>query len=179
MTARSPQAKGLGPETPVAAVVSDDARVRSARIDDLDALARMWEELASYHVDLGGPEYRLAPGWKREWQRFTRSHIGRKDRLCVVAEIDGNAMGFLLGAVLERPKVFQRYRYGHIYDVFVDAAHRNRGVGEALVDAAMEWFRVHRVDRVELYTHARNLLGLRFWKNMGFETTVNILDRRI
>jgi len=163
----------------VAGLVSDDSRIRVARVADLDALARMWEELEKYHVDLGGPEYRLARGWKEDWERFTRQHIGRKDRLCLAAEIDGVAVGFLLGAILQRPKVFERRRYGHVYDVFVDASHRNRGVGEALVNAAMGWFRTRRVDRVELYTHARNELGLRFWKKMGFETTVHILDRRI
>jgi ribosomal protein S18 acetylase RimI-like enzyme len=139
----------------------------------------MWEELEKYHVDLGGPEFRLAPGWKLGWTRFARQHIGRKDRLCLAAETDGVPVGFLLGAILQRPKVFEHRSYGHIYDVFVDASHRNQGVGEALVNAAMEWFRTRRVDRVELYTHARNELGLRFWKKMGFETTAHILDRRI
>lgn len=139
----------------------------------------MWEELANYHIDLGGPEYRLARGWKAEWQRFARNHIRRKDRLCLVAEIDGIAVGFLLAAVLTRPKVFERRPYGHIYDVFVAEAQRNHGVGEALANAAVEWFRTRRVDRVELYTHVRNDVALRFWKNLGFVTTVHILDRRI
>ncbi|HYS72858.1 MAG TPA: GNAT family N-acetyltransferase [Thermoplasmata archaeon] len=162
----------------MARLVSDQPHIRAARFADLGTLARMWEELEKHHVDLGGPEYRVARGWKGEWQRFARNHIGRKDRLCLVAEPDGRAIGFLLGAVLERPKVFERRRYGHIYDVFVDAARRNRGVGEALANAALEWFRAHRVDRVELYAHTRNESGLRFWKRMGFETTVYILDRR-
>ena len=151
----------------MAGLVSEDPRIRVARVADLDALARMWEELEKYHVDLGGPCFP------------TRQHIGRKDRLCLAAEVDRVAVGFLLGAILHRPKVFERRTYGHIYDVFVDASHRNRGVGEALVNAAMGWFQARRVDRVELYTHAKNELGLRFWKKMGFETTVHIMDRRI
>ncbi len=163
----------------MAGLASDDSRIRVARVADLDALARMWEELEKYHVDLGGPEYRLAPGWKQGWKHFARQHIGRKDRLCLAAETDGVPVGFLLGAILQRPKVFEHRPYGHIYDVFVDASHRNQGVGEALVNTAMEWFRTRRVDRVELYAHARNEFGLRFWKKMGFETTVHILDRRI
>ena len=160
-------------------LVSDDSRIRVARVADLDTLARMWEELEKYHVDLGGPEYCLARGWREDWKRFARQHIGRKDRLCLAAEGDGRVVGFLLGAILQRPKVFERRTYGHIYDVFVDAGLRNRGVGQALVTAAMGWFRSRRVDRVDLYTHAKNELGLRFWKSMGFETTVPILDRRV
>ncbi len=139
----------------------------------------MWMEITEFHVDLGGPEHRLARGWKAEWRRFVRGHIGRTDRLCLVAEVDGVAVGFLLAAILTRPKVFERRPYGHIYDAFVDAAHRNRGIGEALVNAALEWCRARRVDRVELYTHAQNEPGLLFWRRMGFETTAHILDRRI
>jgi ribosomal protein S18 acetylase RimI-like enzyme len=172
-------AKDLVQGKPVGGPASGNVRVRTARAADLDALAGMWEQLATYHVELGGPEYRLARGWKAAWQRFTRSHIRRKDRLCLAAEIDGITVGFLLAAILQRPKVFEHRTYGHIYDVFVDAAHRNRGIGEALVNAAVDWFRARRINRVELYTHARNALGLRFWRKMGFETTVHILDRRL
>ncbi len=179
MTFYSRPAKGLGRGSVVAGRVSDDSRIRVARVADLEALARMWEQLEKYHVKLGGPEYRLARAWKGEWRRFTRSHIGRTDRLCIVAETDGTVVGFLLGAILTRPKVFELRRYGHIYDVFVEPARRDHGVGKGLVNAALEWFRTRRVDRVDLYTHARNNLGLRFWKKMGFETTVHILDRRI
>ena len=169
----------MGQARPVGGSVSGDPRVRTARITDRDALAGMWEELAKFHVEIGGPEYRLAPRWRGEWQRFTRTHIGRKDRLCLAAEIDGIAVGFLLAAILQRPKVFEHRRYGHIYDVFVEAGRRNRGAGQALVAAAMDWFRARGVDRVELYTHAMNAPGLRFWSKMGFETTVHIMDRRV
>ena len=116
--------------------------------------------------------------WKGDWRRFTRSHIGHKDRLCLVAELDRAAVGFLLGAILARPRVFEHRLYGHIYDLFVDPARRNRGVGESLVQEALAWFRSRRVEKVDLYTYARNEMGLRFWKKMGFESTVHILDRR-
>ena len=163
----------------VAGIGSGEPRIRVARVADLDALARMWERLENYHADLGGPEYRLAPGWKGDWRRFTRGHIGHKDRLCLVAELDGTAIGFLLGAILARPRVFEHRSYGHIYDLFVDPAQRNRGAGESLVNEALAWFRSRRVEKVDLYAHMRNEMGLRFWKKMGFEPTVHILDRRI
>jgi len=169
----------LSQERRVAGIGSDEPRIRVARVADLDALARMWEKLENYHADLGGPEYRLAPGWKGDWRRFTRSHIGHKDRLCLVAELDGTAVGFLLGAILVRPRVFEHRLYGHIYDLFVDPAQRNRGVGESLVNETLAWFRSRRVEKVDLYAHMRNEMGLRFWRKMGFEPTVQIFDRRI
>ena len=169
----------VGPEGRVERIGSGEPCIRVARVADLDALAAMWEKLENYHADLGGAEYRLAPGWKGDWRRFTRGHIGHQDRLCLVAELDRAAVGFLLGAILARPRVFEHRSYGHIYDLFVNPARRNRGVGESLVRGALAWFRLRRVEKVDLYAHARNEMGLRFWKKMGFEKTVHILERRI
>jgi len=169
----------VGPEGRVERIGSEEPRIRVARVADLDALAEMWEKLENYHADLGGPEYRRAPGWKGDCRRFARGHIGHRDRICLVAELDRAAVGFLLGAILARPRVFEHRLYGHIYDLFVDPGQRNRGVGESLVREALAWFRSRRVEKVDLYTHARNEMGLRFWKKMGFETNVHILERRI
>ena len=81
-------------------LASNHPRIRVAQVADLDTLAGMWEELEKYHVDLGGSDYRLARGWREDWKRFARQHIGRKDRLCLAAEGDGRVVGFLLGAIL-------------------------------------------------------------------------------
>ena len=47
------------------------------------------------------------------------------------------------------------------------------------MNEALAWFRSRRVEKVDLYAHMRNEMGLRFWKKMGFEPTVHILERRI
>src|SRR5438128_7301061 len=54
----------VGPEGRVERIGSEEPRIRVARVADLDALAEMCEKLENYHADLGGPEYRRAPGWK-------------------------------------------------------------------------------------------------------------------
>lgn len=108
-----------------------------------------------------------------------RRHIGRRDKLCLVAEADGEAIGFLLGGILERPALFRNRRYGHIYDAYVEARHRRKGIGELLAAEALKWFEQRRISRVRLNVDARNALGVTFWKKMGFETTVHTMDRRV
>jgi ribosomal protein S18 acetylase RimI-like enzyme len=151
--------------------------IRPAKLADLREIARLWRDLVGYHEALGGQDFRLAPGADREWRTFLRGHIAKDDRICLVADAGGRIVAFLLGSVKERPGVFMERAYGHISDIYVDAEHRRRGVGKALVDEALRWFETRRVGRVRLQTDVRNLLGLDFWRSLGFETTSHTMDR--
>lgn len=52
----------------------------------------------------------------------------------------------------------------------VKAGRRGRGVGTALVQGALDWFRVQGVDRAEVTTQARNVPAQRLYQQMGFFT---------
>lgn len=152
-------------------------RVRRAKLRDMPTLTRLWRELVGYHEALGGQDFRLAPGAEADWKKYLRTHLGKADKLCLVAEIGGHAVGFLMASIEQRPGVFMEREYGHISDVYVQEPQRGMGVGKALVADGMTWFEEKRVGRVRLQTDARNTLGLEFWKRLGFQTTVFTLDK--
>ena len=154
-----------------------EQEIRPANAADLGDITRLWRDLVGYHEALGGQNFRLTPGADRDWRNFLRGHIGQEERLCLVASVGGTIVGFLLGSVKERPGVFMERAYGHISDIYVDAAHRRKGVGKALVEEAVRWFGAKRLGRVRLQTDARNLLGLDFWRSLGFETTSHTMDK--
>lgn len=154
-----------------------DVRVRPATAKDLPQVTRLWRQLIGFHEALGGQDFRLAPGAELEWKRYLRGHIGKSKRTCLVAETDAGMVGFLLGTIESRPGIFMEREYGHISDVYVQAPQRRKGIGKALVDAAIRWFEERRVSRIRLKTDARNTLGAEFWKKLGFETTVLTMDK--
>src|SRR3989442_12144848 len=84
-----PDGKDMGQARPVGGSGAGDPRGRTARITDLDALAGMWEELAKYPVEIGGPGELPAPRWEGEWEPFTRNPSRRPGRPHVLAEIAG------------------------------------------------------------------------------------------
>lgn len=152
-------------------------RVRRAKVQDMPELTSLWRELVGFHEALGGQDFRLAPGAETGWRRYLRGHLGRSDKLCLVAEDGGRPVGFLVAGIEARPGIFMEREYGHISDVYVQEPQRGKGVGKALVAAAMAWFEEKRVSRVRLKTDARNTLGFEFWKKLGFRTTVFTMDR--
>ena len=154
-----------------------EIRVRHAKVRDLSVLTRLWRELVGFHESLGGQDFRLAPGAEAGWRKYLRGHLGKPSKLCLVAEVEGQAVGFLVGGIERRPGVFMEREYGHISDVYVQEPYRRKGVGKALVAEALRWLDTKRVGRVRLQTDARNTLGFEFWKTLGFQTTVLTMDK--
>ena len=154
-----------------------DAVVRRARPEDQEAVIRLLRELVGFNEAFGGQDFRLAPGAEADWRTYVQDHLTGDDRLCIVSEVDGAIVGFLLGEIRQRPGVIMEREYGYISDVFVLEPYRRRGAGKALVEHALGWFGSKRVSRVRLRTDARNSLAAEFWEHMGFHTTVLTMDR--
>jgi len=91
----------------------------------------------------------------------------------------GTAVGFLVATLRRRSPTFGGWRYGHVYDAYVKGPFRRRGVGTKLVEEAFRWFRRHGVRRVQLQVRARNVAGLRFWKDLKFDDLAKTLERRV
>lgn len=64
-----------------------------------------------------------------------------------------------------------------IDDLLVAAAHRGRGVGTMLMDAAVRWGKENGLHGVSLETQDNNLLACRFYLKYGFK--LGGIDRRV
>jgi GNAT superfamily N-acetyltransferase len=75
--------------------------------------------------------------------------------------------------------IVQPRRDGWIEDCYVQPHARRRGIGSALVQAALEWLRTQHVTRVELAVLVANHEGLTFWERQGFAPVRLLLSREI
>jgi GNAT superfamily N-acetyltransferase len=81
---------------------------------------------------------------------------------------------------LPRPhSIVQPKRVGWIEDCYVEPQARRRGIGSALVQAALAWLRAQHVTRVELAVLVANREGLAFWEQQGFGAVRVMLSREI
>jgi len=157
--------------------MSPDLRVHAAKPDDLPQLTHLWRELIGFDETLGGQDFRLSAGAPDQWERHLRSFIWTRSRIAHVAEIGDQPVGFLLASLEKPPGIFMERRYGHISAVYVQEPYRGKGVGRALVAAALDWFGEKRVSRVRVATDSKNALSVEFWKKLGFQTTVLTMDK--
>ena len=85
--------------------------------------------------------------------------------IMLVAEGDGRVVGELsLKAISPRRAVAHVATLG----MSVKAAWRGKGVGRALMTAALEWAPSAGIKRVELYVYARNAPAIALYEKFGF-----------
>ncbi|HUQ56492.1 GNAT family N-acetyltransferase [Lentzea sp.] len=144
------------------------ALIRQASERDTTALAtlrREWsEEQAGHSLDDDDFEECFAQWYTAEAPR----------RAAFVAEIDGAAVGMVNLTMFERmPKPGRpASRWAYLGNAFVLAAHRNRGIGAALLNAAVAHARVRSCVRVVLSPSERSV---RFYQRAGFGPATMLL----
>lgn len=85
-----------------------------------------------------------------------------------VAEEDGKIVGFLAGDGNWFSKREGKV-VGAIHELVVLPEYRNKGIGKALVQKALEYFKSRGLDRAELWVGDENKQALEFYKSLGFE----------
>ncbi len=158
----------LEPQTvPALAPPSQPLRVRRAGPDDSALLARLrrsWDEedespspLADDETTDAGFEQRFADWYAAEASR----------RLTWLAEDGDRPVGMLNLAVFERmPRPgCTPARWGYVGNVFVLAGYRDRGIGRALLEAALDHARAEGFTRVVLHPSPRSVP---FYRRAGF-----------
>jgi GNAT superfamily N-acetyltransferase len=128
--------------------MADDITIRPVAPPDEDAIARLWQALTNFHVQL-----------ERRDDPYTQTFV---------AEVGGQVVAYILGAIIElQPDLFEYVDSGFIADVFVDPAYRRRGIARQLVETLTAWFAERGVFLVEWQVAALNSDAIRFWESVG------------
>jgi ribosomal protein S18 acetylase RimI-like enzyme len=147
----------------VASVASrTEPRVRRAVPDDVAAVCRFGEaHIRTHYAPLIGAD--AADGQVRAWWNETQIGTAVAGGLVVVAEVDGEVDGELVG-------VGQRGRRGAdhvVYKLYVHPGHRGRGLGPRLLDALIAQLPAD-ADRLYVEHFVGNARAGAFYEREGF-----------
>lgn len=93
-------------------------------------------------------------------------YLERNPRTCYVAVEQDRIVGAILSG--------HDGRRGYIYHTAVDAAMRKRGIGTALVQAAMDALKAEGISKAALVVFANNSIGNAFWEKRGFAVRTDL-----
>ena len=100
-----------------------------------------------------------------EWAERLARGVHSASELPLMAECDGEPCGLAWVRLDDDAPAS-----AHLYQMWVAADHRRRGVGRALVDAAAAWARAMGARRLELDVTSNNEAAVRLYEGAGFET---------
>ena len=145
-----------------------DYKIREARAEDIGQITGIWEQLMEFHVGLD-ELFQRCEGAEEKFAEFVQKNIEDDNKVVVVAEYDGWIVGYSQGGLEKYPPALEKQDYGYIMDTAVDAKHRRKGAGAAMVRHVCRWFKEKSMDRVEVRFHVKNKISSSFWPKMGFE----------
>lgn len=96
-------------------------------------------------------------------------YLKRNPTTCFVAEDAGHIVGVLLSG--------HDGRRGFIHHTAVQDTYQRQGIGQKLVDEAMNALAQEGINKVALVAFQRNELGNAFWENRGFESRPDLVYR--
>ena len=142
-------------------MMNNSLDIRQAKHGDLPVLVGLLHQLFSLEQDFE-PE----PDRQR---RGLALLLDSPQAAVLVAEFEGRLVGMLTVQILV--STAQGGAVGLVEDVVVDAAHRGRGIGEAMLAYLRHWSRQRGLSRLQLLADRDNLRALEFYRKQGWTTT--------
>ncbi|MCL2195853.1 MAG: GNAT family N-acetyltransferase [Oscillospiraceae bacterium] len=153
--------------------------IRLARAEDYPAIARMLRQISALHHGWR-PDLFPPTGVKMSAEQF-HTALETPDTPILVAQLDGAAAGYAmcqLRRVRDIPVLRER-DFLLIDDLCVDETCRRQGVGEALMQAAVDFARQHGLDAIELNVMQCNEAARRFYEQLGLTVKSRIMEMKL
>ncbi|MBS0581634.1 MAG: GNAT family N-acetyltransferase [Proteobacteria bacterium] len=141
-------------------------QVRQATIDDIDAVAPLFDAYRQFYRQPSDPER------SRQFLRERQAHC--ESTIFLAVDADGAALGFT-----QLYPLFSSVRCVRIWllnDLFVTPAARKRGVGAKLLTAAAAFARANGAASLSLSTASDNTAAQRLYAALGWKRETGFLE---
>jgi ribosomal protein S18 acetylase RimI-like enzyme len=152
--------------------------IRPATADDMETLGGFGALLVALHHELDAKRFiEAGKTTPQRYGHFLKSQLAQADVIVLVAEEDGQLLGYAYAASEGFDYMSLRGPAGLIHDLFVDPTSRRRGIGRQLMEAAMAGLTALGCERFVLSTAHRNDAARALFATMGFRPTMIEMTR--
>jgi ribosomal protein S18 acetylase RimI-like enzyme len=154
--------------------------VRRATSADLPTIGRLGALLIAEHHDFDSRRFLAAKQrTPTDYASFLSTQLEDPDVAVLVADQDGDVIGYAYAAVEGYDYMSLRGPAGVLHDVIVDPQQRRRGVGRLLLDASLAFMKSRGAPRVILWTAEQNEPAQRLFASIGFRRTMIEMTREL
>jgi ribosomal protein S18 acetylase RimI-like enzyme len=152
--------------------------VRRATLQDIDRVAELWVVITEHHRDFD-PIFAMRSDASTELANLLHALHRDPDAVIFVYQDGVDLPGMCIVHIDRSPPIMDESERAEITDLGVRSTYRRRGIGGALLDAALAWIEERGVSRVEVQVAKRNGVGQGFWRAKGFGDLMDVLHKRL
>jgi ribosomal protein S18 acetylase RimI-like enzyme len=132
------------------------------------------------HHDFDSKRFIAAPArTETSYSAFLGSQLDEPNIVILAAEREGELVGYTYAGVEGNDYMALRGPAGVLYDIVVDPAHREQGIGRMLLDATLDALKARGVPRVVLSTAEGNTTAQHLFARAGFRRTMIEMTREL
>jgi GNAT superfamily N-acetyltransferase len=144
-----------------------NVKIRGWRRQDLGEVVELWFQLAR-HINPMDGFYQITPNARDKYRGYLDRLLEDRNYAVFVADGGGELIGFAMGRINRTPAVVLPETVGYIENIFIRDGKRGSGIGTALCERLLAWFRERQITHVELFYQMANSGAEAFWRRMGF-----------
>ncbi|MEI7777221.1 MAG: GNAT family N-acetyltransferase [bacterium] len=154
-----------------------DRLIKRADISDLQAIQKLNAELCEKENrefdETINPEFPFSKGG----EEYFRARIEREDGFVLVIKEGENAVGYLVGGIVEPEDYRSIIKMAELENMYVQENLRGQGLGGKLVDQFESWCKGKGVTRIRVIASAGNSDAIKFYEAHGSKKVSITLEK--
>jgi len=152
--------------------------IRKARENELETIQDLNYQLFQHDEEFDSS---LNMNWPFEkiGHNYFRIRITGKEGICLVAEVDGQIVGYLAGAMIKPYSYRKIKKQAELENTLVKEDFRGQGIGEDLFREFINWSKKQGAERIKVTASAENQKAIKFYKRVGFASYTAELEYEI
>lgn len=142
--------------------------LRQFKEADHETLKALFEEFVEYHAQFDD-SFKKIENHGDCFVDYVKSMKNDESKNCIVAELNGEVVGYCISTIEIKPPVYPQPAYGYIDNLCVSAFSQNLGIGTQLFEDAIERFKLKGIERIECMVALGNPKSAKFWRKMKFK----------
>jgi len=154
-------------------------KIRKAKVEDLKALIDLGYEFLSYEEKQHDESYNPKYIYTKDSKHYILKRIKEARSYFMVAEENGQLIGFLVGSICPRLKSRPNVVPSLLEELFIQEKYRGQGIGQEMFYKFADWCKRKKATKMRVDMFYKNNKAKKFYKKSGFKEHTVIYEKDI